>query len=104
MGKILLGLLLFVSMLFAQLDLNSATKSELMQIKGIGSKKADAIIEYRKTNKIKSADDLRNIKGFGKSIVSNVKNDVKISKHKAQIKEKKSSKKAAKQTKSKKNQ
>ena len=46
-----------------------------MGIKGIGDKKADAIIEYRKTTTIKSADDLKNIKGFGDSIVNNIKSD-----------------------------
>ena len=30
-----------------------------MEIKGIGEKKADAIIEYRKSNTINSADDLK---------------------------------------------
>lgn len=99
MGKTLLGLLLFISMMFAQVDLNMATKSELMEIKGIGSKKADAIIDYRKTNKINSADDLKNIKGFGQGIVSNVKNDVKISSHKAKMQEKKETRKAKMQEK-----
>lgn len=49
-----------------------------MEIKGIGEKKADAIIEYRKTNTINSADDLKNIKGFGDSIIDNVKKDTKV--------------------------
>jgi len=44
-----------------------------MCIKGIGTKKADAIIQYRKSNKLKSADDLLNIKGFGKVLVDKVK-------------------------------
>ena len=35
--------------------------------------KADAIIKYRKANKLKSADDLLKIKGFGKGVVANVK-------------------------------
>jgi len=44
----------------------------------IGEKKAEQIIEYRKINSIKSPEDLRNIKGFGDTIVNNVKNDVKV--------------------------
>ncbi|MCT7529664.1 hypothetical protein N5T79_10970, partial [Aliarcobacter cryaerophilus] len=36
------------------------------------------IIEYRKSNTINSADDLKNIKGFGDSIIDNVKKDTKV--------------------------
>ncbi len=73
MKKILLFMLLSVSLLFADINFQTASKEEIMSIKGIGSKKADAIIEYRKTNKIKSIDDLINIKGFGPSIISKIK-------------------------------
>ncbi len=73
MIKIIGILMLFVSFIFASINLQTATKNELMSIKGVGDKKADQIIEYRKTNEIKSAEDLKNIKGFGNSIVSNVK-------------------------------
>jgi competence protein ComEA len=74
MRKIVALLMLCCSFLFAAMNLQTATKDELMSIKGIGDKKADQIIEYRKTNKINSPDDLKNIKGFGDSIVGNVKN------------------------------
>ena len=46
----------------------------LAQHPRIGEKKAEQIIEYRKTNTIKNPEDLKNIKGFGDSIVGNVKN------------------------------
>ena len=48
-----------------------------MCIKGIGDKKADSILKYRKSNKLKSAKDLLEIKGFGKALVKNVEKDVK---------------------------
>ena len=60
------------------MDLQTASKSELMEIKGVGEKKADAIIEYRKSNTINSADDLKNIKGFGDTIIDNIKKDIKV--------------------------
>ncbi|MDZ7818868.1 MAG: helix-hairpin-helix domain-containing protein [Aliarcobacter sp.] len=82
MKKIVALLMLCVSFMFAALNLQTATKEELMAIKGIGDKKADQIIEYRKTNKINSAEDLRNIKGFGDSIVSNVEKENGITKEK----------------------
>ena len=82
MKKIIGLLLLCASFIFASMNLQTATKEELMSIKGIGEKKADQIMEYRKTNKINSPEDLKNIKGFGNSIVSNVENDTKVSKAK----------------------
>lgn len=75
MKKVLAILLLSVSVMFAALDLNTASKNELMSIKGIGSKKADQIIKYRKNNTIKSVDDLKNIKGFGSSTIDNIKKE-----------------------------
>ena len=77
MKKILAILALGSSLLFGAINLQTASKEELMSIKGIGEKKAEQIIEYRKTNKISNPEDLKNIKGFGDSVVGNVKNDVK---------------------------
>ena len=64
---------LSVSFLFSAMNLQTASKDDLMCIKGIGDKKADAIIKYRKSNQIKSADDLINIKGFAKGLIAKVK-------------------------------
>ena len=61
----------------AAINVQKASKDELMCIKGIGEKKASAIIKYRKSNKLKSAKDLLEIKGFGKALVKNVEKDVK---------------------------
>jgi len=68
---------LSVSFLFSAINLQTASKDELICIKGIGDKKANAILKYRKSNKLKSADDLIGIKGFGKGIIANVKKGVK---------------------------
>ena len=77
MKKFVAILAIFGALFLGAMDLQTASKSELMEIKGVGEKKADAIIEYRKTNTIKSAEDLKNIKGFGDTIIDNVKNNVK---------------------------
>jgi len=50
MKKILFFMALSVSFLFSAINLQSASKDELMCIKGIGPKKAEAIIKYRKAN------------------------------------------------------
>ena len=78
MKKFVAILAIFSSLFLGAIDLQTASKSELMEIKGIGEKKADAIIEYRKSNTINSADDLKNIKGFGDTIIDNIKKDIKV--------------------------
>lgn len=55
----------FVASSFASVDINSASKEELMTIKKIGSKKADSIIEYRKKKCFESVLELKEVNGFG---------------------------------------
>ena len=95
MKKIVALLMLCGTFLFAEINLQTASKEELMSVKGIGEKKAEQIIEYRKTNTITKADDLKNIKGFGDSIVGNVKDANPISKENVnkKVEEKKEEKK-----------
>lgn len=78
MKKFLLMLLMGATFLFASIDLNSANKVDLMSIKGIGEKKALKIIEFRKSKKITNIDDLMIIKGFGPSLIANIKEKAKI--------------------------
>ena len=86
--RVVAFLMFCVSLMFANpINLQTASKDELMAIKGVGAKKADQIIEYRKTNKITNPEDLKNIKGFGDNIVTNVKeNKQKASKTKSAAK------------------
>ena len=84
MNKMLLALLaagFALHMLSAQaaVDLNSATAADLQDVSGIGPKKAEAIVEYRKKNgQFKSVDDLDKVPGFGKSTVDKVKKDLTV--------------------------
>ena len=50
----------------AVVNLNTATAEELEQVKGVGPKLAEKIIEYRKTNgPFKRAADIVNVQGIG---------------------------------------
>ena len=52
------------------ININTADKAALMSIKGIGEKRAEAIIAYREQNgPFKSVDQLAEIKGVGKVFV-----------------------------------
>ena len=49
-----------------KVDLNKATIEELVQLKGIGKKYAERIIEYREQNgKFTKTEDIMNVKGIG---------------------------------------
>lgn len=53
------------------LDINTASAAELTTLKGIGEKRASAIIRFRaKHGPFKSADDLLNVPGIGPRILS----------------------------------
>ncbi|MDX8377272.1 MAG: helix-hairpin-helix domain-containing protein [Mariprofundales bacterium] len=55
-------------------DINTATESQLTAIKGIGSKTATAIIEYRDAHQgIKNIDELLSIRGLGEKTLAKVK-------------------------------
>ena len=54
----------------ATININTAEKATLMSIKGIGEKRAEAIIAYREQNgPFKSVDQLAEIKGVGKVFI-----------------------------------
>lgn len=78
--KIIAGILVFTtSSLFGMSleELNSASKVELMEIKGIGEAKATAIINERKKGKFKSFEDFQRVKGVGEKMTLRVKNSTK---------------------------
>ena len=78
--KVIAGfLVLATSTLFGMSlsQLNSASKSELMEINGIGDVKASAIIKERRKGKFKSFSDFERVEGIGEQTAANVKNNVK---------------------------
>lgn len=64
---------------FAAVNINTATQSELESVKGLGPAKAQAIIQHRETNgNFKSLDELDNVKGFGKASIDKMKGELSV--------------------------
>ena len=64
-----------------KVDINTATKAELVMLPGVGDSTADAIIMYREQNgPFKSVDDLDNVKGIGDKKLEKLAGQVTVSK------------------------
>ena len=59
-------------------NLNTASKVQLMKVPGIGEKTAMLIIEYRQTSKFHSIEDIMNIKGIGIKKFEKMKNNISV--------------------------
>ena len=63
----------------AAVNINTAGKSQLCEVTGIGDKKADLILQYRQEHgEFKSVDDLKNISGFGEKTVAKIKSQLAV--------------------------
>lgn len=60
-----------------QINLNSADKTKLQELTGIGEKKADQIIAYRQAHgNFKKIDELKDVPGFGDKTFMNLKSSI----------------------------
>ncbi|MEW5966196.1 MAG: helix-hairpin-helix domain-containing protein [Pseudomonadota bacterium] len=84
----LVGLLALMALpVFAAVNINTATQSELEAVKGLGPAKAKAIIAHREQNgAFKSIDELDNVKGFGKATVDKLRDELSVGAQKAKPK------------------
>jgi competence protein ComEA len=70
----------------AAVNINTATKDELIALPGIGPSKAQAILDYRKLNgPFKSVDDLRNVKGIGAKRLDKLRADITVAPAQARV-------------------
>ena len=60
------------------ININTASKTDLMRLPGVGDKTADAIIAYRNSNKFKKINDIMNVKGIGPAKFPKIKDFINI--------------------------
>ncbi|WP_200763248.1 ComEA family DNA-binding protein [Nitrosophilus alvini] len=79
MFKKIVSVLFFgIILAFAGVDINSASKKELIKLKGIGPAKAKAIMKYRRKQKFVKIEDIMNVKGIGPKIFEKIKDDIEV--------------------------
>ncbi len=61
------------------INLNTATKEELLTLDGIGESKANAIIDYRNKNgPFKNIEEIKNVSGIGESAYEKLKDNIEV--------------------------
>src|SRR5262245_29000318 len=74
-----LGLLLVPALALGTININTATKDELVALPGIGPAKAQAILDYRKAHgPFKTVDELKDVKGIGAKRFEKLKPDLAV--------------------------
>ena len=66
------------------ININTASKEELMQLEGVGSAIAERIVEYREANgPFEAPEDIMNVKGIGESTYEKNKDRITVEQPKA---------------------
>jgi len=83
MRKLLLAFIMWFAIsgaALAAVNINTATKDELVTLKGVGEKRAQAIIDYRtKNGPFKTVDDLEKVPGIGPGLMKQIKSQISVS-------------------------
>lgn len=61
-----------------KVNINVASKEELMELSGIGESTAEKIIEYRKVQRFLEIEDIMNISGIGKAKYDKIKDNIVV--------------------------
>ena len=57
-------------------NINTASKAELMTLSGIGEAKASAIMEYRENNRFEHIEDIKKVVGIKEAVFASVKDKI----------------------------
>ncbi len=62
----------------SKVNINTASKEELMSLSGIGESKAEAILAYRKKTKFQTIEDIKKVSGIGDSVFEKIKEHITV--------------------------
>lgn len=61
------------------ININTASKEQLLNLSGVGEAKAEAIISYREKNgKFEKIEDIKNVSGIGDSLFEKIKDQITV--------------------------
>jgi len=78
--RFLVFLTMCVAFVWGSVDINNASTQELQTLKGIGAKKAEAIVTYRKSHCFKKIEELDAVKGISKKIIEKNRSSITVGK------------------------
>jgi competence protein ComEA len=77
---VVVALFVLVGIANAEVNINTATQSELETLQGIGPAKAKAIVVYRENNGLfESKGDLEKVSGIGSGTIKKIHGDITVS-------------------------